>query len=199
MDSLLQHMITSKTDLFNFWNVECRASNKSFFFNYWRNFKYPQIRFILLLRYCEYLAACKPMFSKWRYPFFKFLKFRLGLRLGFTIPENVFDIGLSLPHYGTIVVNANARVGKYCRLHVCTNIGASGGVGDAPVIGDYVYIAPGAKIYGAIKIADRIGIAANAAVHTSFLECDKLIGGVPAKVIGDFDVMSVLKLVPKGE
>jgi serine O-acetyltransferase len=48
-------------------------------------------------------------------------------RLGFSIPENIADEGLQLQHYVTIVINANARLGKHCRLHVCINIGVSGG------------------------------------------------------------------------
>jgi serine O-acetyltransferase len=97
-------------------------------------------------------------------------------------------MGLQLPQFGTIVVNGNAKVGKYCRMHVCTNIGASAGSSKAPKIGDYVYIAPGVKIYADIEIADRIAFAANAAVGNSFLNPDMLIGGVPAKELGPVDI-----------
>jgi serine O-acetyltransferase len=68
---------------------------------------------------------------------------------------------------------------------VCVNIGASGGRSEAPQIGDNVYIAPGAKIYGDITIADGIAIGANAVVNDSFLEPNVTIAGVPAKKIGD--------------
>lgn len=35
-----------------------------------------------------------------------------GIRLGFSIPINVFDYGLRINHYGTIVVNTKARIGN---------------------------------------------------------------------------------------
>lgn len=107
----------------------------------------------------------------------------LSFKLGFSIPINVFGPGLSLPHNGTIVVNQNARVGKNCRLHVCTNIGASGGSPEAPQIGDNVYIGPGAIIYGNIIIANNVTIGANATVNRSFQKENVVIAGTPAVIV----------------
>jgi serine O-acetyltransferase len=118
----------------------------------------------------------------------------LSVKLSFTIPENVFGPGLAIVHYGTIVVNGNARVGANCRLHVCTNIGASGGSDKAPRIGDNVYIAPGAKIFGDITIASNTAIGANAVVDRSFEEENTLIAGVPAKRI---KTIAIRDLIPR--
>ena len=52
---------------------------------------------------------------------------RQSRRLGFTIPPNVFGPGLSMAHYGTIVVNGAARVGSNCRIHTGVNIGTAAG------------------------------------------------------------------------
>jgi len=120
---------------------------------------------------------------------------RLSVTCGFSIPLNVFGPGLAIVHLGTIVVNPLARVGANCRIHVCTNIGASGGKAEAPQIGDNVYIAPGVKLYGNIKVADNIAFAANAAVHSDCLESNMLYGGVPAKKIGPISMHSLLKHV----
>lgn len=125
------------------------------------------------------------------YFFFKYKK--LSVKLGFSIPMNVFGPGLAIIHYGTIVVNPRAKVGANCRIHVCTNIGESGGVAGAPKIGDNVYIGPGAKIYGDITIANNAVIAANAAVNKSILEEGMLVAGVPAKVIKQIDVKRIIK------
>ncbi len=183
-------MIQSKVDYRRFLKLELKNTPTFFLMNYIRTFGKPIDTFLLLLRTSEYLKNCKPygLFNKWVYLVIKYLKVKKGLNLGFSIPENVVDQGIQLPHYGTIVINGNARIGKNCRIHVCVNIGASGGSNTAPKIGDNVYIAPGAKIYGDIIIADRIAIAANAAVNKSFLNSDKLIGGVPAREIGDVDI-----------
>ncbi len=115
---------------------------------------------------------------------------RQSVRLGFSIPPNTFGPGLAIVHYGPIVVNGNARIGANCRTHVCVNIGGGGGLVDAetarglaPVLGDDVYIGPGAKIFGPVRIADRCAIGANSVVNTSFDEPGCSIAGVPARVI----------------
>lgn len=109
--------------------------------------------------------------------------YNLSYKLGFTIPPNVFGAGLCISHYGTIIVNGNARIGAWCRIHACTNIGSSGGHSEAPVIGDNAYIGPGALIFGDIKLGNDVTIAANATVNKSFEEDGLLLAGVPAKVI----------------
>lgn len=106
-----------------------------------------------------------------------------SIKLGFSIPVGVFDEGLSIAHYGTIVVNPKAKVGKNCRIHEGVNIGATNGSAKAPVIGDNVFIATGAKIIGDITIADDVAIGANAVVVKSITEKGTTWGGVPAKKI----------------
>lgn len=108
---------------------------------------------------------------------------RLGLKLGFSISENTFEEGLSIAHYGTIIVNPNVRVGKNCRIHTGVNIGADTN-GNTPVIGNTVYIGPGAKIFGGIKIGDNTAIGANAVVTKSFPGNGTLVG-MPACQISD--------------
>jgi len=109
----------------------------------------------------------------------------MSIRLGFTIPLNVFGPGLCIVHRGTIVVNKNAKVGKNCRIHACTNIGSNIDGVSAPQIGDNVYIGPGAKIFGDITIADNIAIGANSVVNKSFYEKGISIAGVPARKISN--------------
>lgn len=161
-----------------------------------KNFFFPDpiLKFQKLLRKLEYFQNCrnKGLFKIYIY----YLKYRfrqLSIKLGFSIPINVFGPGLRIVHYGTIVVNGNARIGKNCRIHACTNIGASGGKKEAPQIGDNVYIAPGAKIYGNITIANNIAIGANAVVNKSFNEENMLIAGNPAKEIKNIDIKRIIK------
>lgn len=80
-------------------------------------------------------------------------------------------------------INSNAKIGANCRLHACTNIGASGGTKFAPQIGDNVYIGPGSILFGDIHIASNITIAANATVNKSFETSNITIGGTPAVVL----------------
>lgn len=108
----------------------------------------------------------------------------MGLRCGFTIPPNTCGKGLNLAHTGTIVISAYAVIGENCRIHAGVNIGTAAGTqGQAPKIGNNVYIGPGAKIYGPITLADGIAIGANAVVNKDCLEENVTLAGVPAKVI----------------
>ena len=144
-------------------------------------------KFERLLRKLEYHTNCrKARLWKGGYLLLKFRFRRLSIRLGFDIPCNVFGPGLSIAHYGTIIVNGAARIGANCRIHAGVNIGTKAGhTFQAPKIGDNVYIGPGVKIFGPIQIASGIAIGANSVVNKSFKEPNISIAGVPAKKISD--------------
>ena len=116
-------------------------------------------------------------------PILKFLYYRKGQKLGFSIGLNVFGPGLAIVHYGQVVVNANAKIGKNCRIHEGVTIGATNGTSEAPQLGDNVFIASGAKVIGNIRVADDVAIGANAVVVKDVLEPRITVGGVPAKKI----------------
>lgn len=137
------------------------------------------------LRYHEYWASRRaslwnfiPRFF-WRYRYYKF-----GIRLNYEIPPFVAGPGLSLAHRGPVIVNPSARIGKNCRIHSGVNIGTAAGTQDqAPTIGDNCYLGPGAKLFGAITVADGVAIAAQAVVHRSCTDTGVTLGGIPARVI----------------
>lgn len=147
-------------------------------------------RFEIKLRKTEYYQNCKTKTAIGR-AFSKLKKKRLeryGLKLGFTIPINVFGPGLCLCHCGTIIVNKNCKIGCNARIHAGVNIGNNSRNDvvwrpDAvPMIGDNCYIGPGAKLYGMITIGDNVAIGANAVVNKD-VESNTTVAGIPAKVI----------------
>jgi serine O-acetyltransferase len=157
-------------------------------------------QFQKLLRKLEYyknVKIKKSIIYYLPYLFYKRKFQNLSIRLGFSIPENVFGPGLAIVHYGTIIVNSRAKVGTNCRIHACTNIGESGGVAGAPTLGDNVYIAPGVKIYGKINIPSNSVIAANSVVNKSFEKQSMLIAGMPAIQIKKADVSKIIKHIKK--
>lgn len=139
------------------------------------------LRFQLRLRRVEYLynTMGRNPIRRLRWFLLEVVNHRLATRLGFSIPKNVFGPGLCIVHYGTIVVNPSARVGRNCRIHPSTSIGDYDGV---PTLGDNVYIGPGAKLFGNITLGDNVAIGANAVVNRSF-GSDVTIAGAPAKVV----------------
>lgn len=186
---ILLDMIKNKAEYYVFISADKAAnsiSDENSFQEKLKLFLYPNYtwQFILYLRRCEYLKNCRnDLFGKLLFIYF-YKRFKvLSLKLGFSIPLNVFGPGVSIPHYGTIVVNGNSKIGKNCRIHASVNIGASGGSDIAPVIGDNVYIGPGAILFGEILIADNVTIAANATVYKSFEIKNTTIGGTPAVVL----------------
>lgn len=147
----------------------------------------PIFRFTTLLRLNEYLFNTKSPLILRLIPYLWYR--RLGVKLGFSIPLNVFDYGLGIVHYGLVVISPDAKIGKNCRIHAGVNIGGSAGFkqkGDnksyAPIIGDNCYIGPGAKLFGPIVIGDKTVIGANAVVTKSF-NGNCTIAGVPAKLL----------------
>lgn len=146
------------------------------------------------MRKLEYYHNCKNKGLYKLYIFYlRYLYKKTSIRLGFSIPINVFGPGLAIVHYGTIVINSKTKVGKNCRMHAGINIGATGGQSAAPKIGDNVYLAPGAKIYGDITIPNNTAIGTNAVVNKSFDKENTVLAGIPAKVIGDVDIKKIIK------
>lgn len=98
----------------------------------------------------------------------------MGYKLGFSIGPSTAGYGLSLPHYGTIVVGPSNRIGNYAVLHVSTSI-----VNEGSEIGHNFFLSTGAIITKKIKIGDNVTIAANSIVNKS-LPSNVLAVGNPA-------------------
>jgi serine O-acetyltransferase len=176
-------LIRSREDFFVYLKADRNAMGRH---GYWRCFFIidPIWAFVRLLRKVEYFTNCKISLLARTYLFF--LRFRLKLMqliLGFTIPPNVLGPGLNLPHYGTIVIHNNARIGSNCRINVGVVIGENNGAENVPTIGNNVVIESGAKIFGKIEIADGIHIGANSVVNKSFTIPNIILVGAPARII----------------
>lgn len=157
-----------------------------------RNSKKPRFndliwKYEILLRKCEYYTNCKKgIVNKVILRYYKYKRNKLGIKCCFSIPINIIDKGLSIAHVGPIIINSGAKIGQNCRIHVGVNIGTEAGKkAEAPIIGNNVYIGPGAKLFGKIKIGNNIAIGANAVVNKEFLEDGITIAGVPAKKISN--------------
>ena len=92
--------------------------------------------------------------------------------------------GLYLGHWGPVVVNPKAKIGKNCNLAHGVTIGQTnrGGKEGVPEIGDNVWIGTNAVIVGGIKIGNNVLIAPNAYVTTD-VEDDSIVVGNPARMM----------------
>lgn len=104
--------------------------------------------------------------------------------------------GVYIGHFGPVLVNERARIGRHFTVMQCTTIGNSGrldriGHDDAPVIGDRVYFGAGAVAIGRITIGNDCVVGANACV-TKSLPARAVAVGSPARIAsmrGSFDVI----------
>ena len=186
-------MIRNKNDLYDFLQTDALANGRTGIKT--KIFGDEIWKFIVVLRKLEYYNnKTEKKNTLLMLMLYKFWYHKLSVKLGFSIPINVFDKGLAIVHYGTIVVSKGAKIGKNWRIHEGVTIGATNHSCKAATIGNNVFIASGAKIIGDIIIADNVAIAANAVVTKSITEAGTTWGGVPAVKISDNDSSSNMVL-----
>ncbi len=108
-------------------------------------------------------------------------KFKFGISIPY---ETKIDSGLYIGHFGGIVVSGKSIIGKNLNISQGVTLGMAnrGPNKGYPVIGDNVYIGPGAKIVGAVKIGNNVAIGANCVV-TKNIPDNAVVVGVPGKII----------------
>ena len=84
-----------------------------------------------------------------------------------------------------IVISQNDVIGKNCFISHQVTIGTS--MGKAPVIGDNVYIGPGAKIFGGIKIGNNVRIDANCPVFFDVPDNSTVVLPKPRVIVKEKD------------
>jgi serine O-acetyltransferase len=110
---------------------------------------------------------------------------RYTYKLGISIPSTIeIGSGFYIGHFGCIFVNDDSRIGKNCNISQGVTLGQAnrGRNKGSPTIGDNVYIGPGAKIVGAVKVGNNVAIGANCVV-TKDVPDHAVVVGVPGKVI----------------
>ncbi len=117
--------------------------------------------------------------------FYRLILKHLSYKYGFQIPaETEIGEGFYIGHFGTIVINGNAKIGKNCNIAHSTTIGQAnkGPFKGCPTIGDMVWIGTGSVIVGNIKIGSNVLIAPNSFVNMNVPD-NSLVIGNPAKII----------------
>lgn len=190
--------IRSKSDLKRFLRTERKLYGKAAkgdFYAYLDSlFSTPQCeqynvwKYVKTLRYAEYYHNQSLKYGKSFGAFINTIRYycilrrlrRYSYKTGIQISINTFDEGLQIYHYGTIIVNERAKVGKNATILPGVVIGEKNGL--YPEIGDGCYIGAGCKIVGGVHIGDNVFIAPNAVVVKDVPK-DTIVGGVPAKVL----------------
>lgn len=114
----------------------------------------------------------------------RFLLTRLALKYNIRIAPNKVGKGLNIIHLaggGGCILNC-LSIGDYCHVQSGVVVGNVGDDEHRPIIGNFVNLGLGCKVYGKITIGDNVNILPNAVV-THDVPCNAIVGGVPAKII----------------
>lgn len=99
-----------------------------------------------------------------------------SIKTGFSIGPNSLGYGTVIPHYGTIVVNENARIGPFSVLHTSTCIAGGG-----KIIGKGFYLSSGSQLVGEFNLGDYVSVTAHSLVNKSCGD-NILLAGCPATI-----------------
>lgn len=142
--------------------------------------RHPEYRYIVWMRVASYA-----MDRKWCLLLYALACLRLQLirnKTGIQIsPHTKIGKGFYIGHFGSIVINTHVEIGDNVSIiQTCTMGIAYRGKGGAPVLGDKVYVGPGARIIGGVHIGNNVAIGTNAVVtHDAPNDC--VMAGVPAR------------------
>lgn len=146
----------------------------------------PCFKYSFWMRTCAFLEQsniwCRSIFVVIARNFFLL---RYMYKYGIAIPYSIkIGSGFVIGHFGGIVVSHKAVIGKNCTITQGVTIGKAtrGKNKGYPTIGDNVYIGPGAKVIGNVRVGDNVAIGANCVV-TRDAPDNAVVVGVPGEVI----------------
>jgi len=143
-------------------------------------------KYSFYLRLCKYLRTAQPRFVM--YPLYVVAvrmlchyRYKFGISLSHATSVGS---GLYIGHTTGIVVNDFAVIGKNCNLSQGVTIGQTnrGKRKGTPSLGDNVYIGPGAKIIGGIRVGNNVAIGANCVVLEDVPD-NAVVVGVPGRIV----------------
>ena len=144
----------------------------------------PGFRYTFFMRSAKYLKSKGVLFL----PIYILSRFMLNhyqFRYGISIPYNTeIGPGFYIGHFGGIIVNSEAKIGRNCNINHEVTIGAAYGGKHAgvPVILDNVYLGPGSKIIGGITLGNHAAVGANCVVTRSVSDYGVVVG-IPGEVV----------------
>lgn len=144
------------------------------------------VKYTFFLRLCAYLRSAHPRWAT-LIPYFLCRRILTHYKYKFNISishHTPIGRGLYLGHVMNIVVSDYAQIGRNCNISHGVTVGQinRGERKGTPIIGDNVYIGPGAIVIGRIRIGNNVAIGANTVV-TKDVPDNAVVVGAPGRVI----------------
>ncbi len=128
----------------------------------------PGVHTVIVFRYGQWARQRLLVFRIALDPVYFLLNLLIKILWGIELPRGArVGPGLYIGHFGGITISPAAIIGLNCSVSQGTTIGISG-TGDrqgVPTIGDDVFIAPGARLFGKINVGNNVKIGANAVIY----------------------------------
>ena len=128
----------------------------------------PGVQVMVVLRFGQWLQTQSILLRVFLEAVYFVLNGSMKILWGIELPRSArIGPGMYIGHFGGITLSAGTVIGDNCNLSQNVTIGeaGSGAMFGAPVIGDNVYIAVGARIFGRIRIGNNVKIGANAVIY----------------------------------
>ena len=155
-----------------------RSLIKHFYFN-------PGFKYMVIKRIATYLSNSNFFPKKIFYHIFRLYLKHLSFKFGIQIPATTkIGHGFLISHFGSIVIHKEVVIGNNCNISQDVTIGISqrGQKIGIPVICENVYLGPGSKIFGNIRIGNNVAVGANCVV-TKDIPDNSVVVGIPGRVI----------------
>lgn len=136
--------------------------------------------YIYNLRHVEYWTLkCKEKRTLYNLSMRLFYLYRLrkmSYMTGFQIPPFTCGKGLTIWHWGSIIINQNVRIGENCTLYPGVLIGwKNPNEKGCAKIGNNVFIGSGTKIIGQVKIGNNVIIGQNMVITKDIPDNSKVV------------------------
>ena len=129
----------------------------------------PGVHTMVVYRFGRWLGTQSSLIRLFLEPIFLLLQLSIHIFWGIEIPRQArIGPGLYIGHFGGITISRDAVIGSNCNISqdITIGIAGTGAKRGVPIIGNNVYVGPGARIFGKIRVGNNVQIGANAVVYT---------------------------------
>jgi len=128
----------------------------------------PGVQAVIVFRFGQWLDSQPSLLKLLLQPIYFVLNGLVQIMWGIELPRSaMIGPGLYIGHFGGITIAPGVIIGRNCDIsqHITIGLSGQGEKAGVPTIGDNVYIAPGAQVFGKISVGSNVKIGANAVIY----------------------------------